>query len=173
MMWVRHSTPAQGRGALLRARTGAASRARVGILSCDRGCCHWVAQTTWIRFLTSRGPAWSALVRALFPVSALPTMSRQGERRAFWSLPLLDSDSESRSVLSDSATPWTIQCWVKGQDTKRVSNRLNGEALPGGVPGPDPNKGRSRQSAPGLCWGVVYMRSLRGMVRLDRPKRYG
>ena len=44
------------------------------------------------------------------------------------------------------------------QDTKRVSNRLfNGEALPGGVPGPE--GGRSRKSAPGLCWGwFLYAR---------------
>ena len=49
-----------------------------------------------------------------------------------------------------------------------MSNRLfNGEALLGGVPGP--YRGRSRKS--GLCWEVVYMRSLQGMVRLDRPKK--
>ena len=51
-----------------------------------------------------------------------------------------------------------------------MSNRLfNGEALPGGVPGPE--GGRSRKSAPRPCWGVVYMRSLWGIVRLDHPKR--
>ena len=51
-----------------------------------------------------------------------------------------------------------------------MSDRLlNGEALPGGVSGPE--RGRLRKSAPGLCWGVVYMRSLWGIVRLDHPKR--
>lgn len=37
-----------------------------------------------------------------------------------------------------------------------------------GVPGPEP--GRLRKSAPELCWGVVYMHSLWGIVRLDHPK---
>ena len=51
-----------------------------------------------------------------------------------------------------------------------MSNRLfNGEALPGRVPGPE--RCRSRKSVPGLCWGVVYMCSLWGMVKLDHPKR--
>ena len=51
-----------------------------------------------------------------------------------------------------------------------MSNRLfNSEALPGRVPGPE--GGRSRKSAPRPCSGVVYMRSLWGMVRVDRPKK--
>ena len=36
-----------------------------------------------------------------------------------------------------------------------MSNRLfNGEALPGGVPGP--KRGRLRKSVPGPCWGGFY-----------------
>ena len=51
------------------------------------------------------------------------------------------------------------------QDTKRVSNRLfNGEALPGGVPGP--KGGRSRKSRPD-CVGGGFYSLLQRMVRLD------
>ena len=46
------------------------------------------------------------------------------------------------------------------QDTERVSNRLfNGEAPPGGVPGPE--------VCAGTLLGVVFIRSLRGVVRLN------
>ena len=46
------------------------------------------------------------------------------------------------------------------QDTERVSNRLfNGEAPPGGVPGPEVYAG--------TLLGVVFIRSLRGVVRLN------
>ena len=41
---------------------------------------------------------------------------------------------------------------------KECLTGLNGEALMGGVPGPE--RGRSRKSAPGPCWGVVYIRLL-------------
>ena len=55
---------------------------------------------------------------------------------------------------------------MKDQDTKRVFNRLfNGEVLPGRVPRPE--RGRSRKSAPRTVLGVVFISSLRGMVRLD------
>ena len=47
-----------------------------------------------------------------------------------------------------------------------MSNRLfNGEAVPGGVPRPE--RGRSRKSVAQIVWGVAFIRSLQGMVRLD------
>ena len=52
---------------------------------------------------------------------------------------------------------------------KECLTGFNGEALLGGVP--RPKGGRLRKSAPGLCRGVVYMHLLRGMIRLDRPKK--
>ena len=86
-----HSTPTQGRGAPLRVCTGATSRAGVAILSCDGGLLSLGSSNDMDLFSHLRGPTWSALVRAFFPVSALPTVSWQGERRrALWSLPLLD-----------------------------------------------------------------------------------
>lgn len=50
VMWVQR---AQGQGALLRAH--AASRAGVGVLSCDRGCCHWLAKRHGFVFSPPRG----------------------------------------------------------------------------------------------------------------------
>ena len=47
-----------------------------------------------------------------------------------------------------------------------MSNRLfNGEAVPGGVPRPE--RGRSRKSVAQIVWGVAFIRSLQGTVRLD------
>ena len=66
--------------------------------------------------------------------------------------------------LSFPTRDWTLLGKRRPEHQKECLTGFNGKVLPVRVPRPE--RGRSRKSSPGLCWGVVYIRSLWGMVRL-------